>query len=170
MKKRKLTINKGLTNITRGIIYLMGIAVLAVCAILLPELAREEAAGKATPPLVWPFLLSAWIFSIPIFVALYQALRLLTYIDDNTAFSSKSINALQNIKICAIIFAALIALRAITVINLAQIADPREDVTPVFTLGFIFIFTSSVIATFVAVLQKLLSKVIDIKSENDLIV
>jgi hypothetical protein len=160
----------GLTFITRGVIYLMAFAVIVVCLILLPELAREEAVGKANPPQAFPFLIAAWALSIPIFIALKQTLKLLGYIDTNKAFSKLSVKALQNIKTCAIVFNILIIAGAITVIISARSIDPGEDITPVVTLGFIFTFTSSVIATFIAVLQRLLQDAIDIKSENDLTV
>lgn len=156
------------TTITKGVIYLMGFAVIAVCAILLPELAREEAVGKVNPPTSWPFLLGAWVMSVPIFVALYQSHKLLSYIDNNKTFSSQSVKSLRNIKYCSVIFAILVVLGVMTVVITARIVDPYEDVTPVFTFGFIFTFVSSVIATFTAVLQRLLQEAINIKSENDL--
>jgi hypothetical protein len=170
MKKSEIPMKRGLTIITRGIVYLMGIAVLSILAILLPELAREEAVGKANPPTVWPFFVAAWVLSVPIFIALHQTLKLLSYIDGNKAFSDRSVHTLQNIKLCAIAFSIMIALSAITVIVVARIADPREDVTHIVTIGFIFTFASSIVATFAAVLKRLLNDAINIKSENDLIV
>src|SRR4051812_24508056 len=104
MKKREIPTKRGLTIITKGIIYLMGIAVISICAILLPELAREEAVGKANPPSVLPYLIGAWVLAVPIFVALYQTLRLLSLIDAKKAFSGRSVRTLQNIKLCAIAF------------------------------------------------------------------
>jgi hypothetical protein len=161
---------KGLTIITRGVVYLMAISVVAVCAILLPELAREEAVGKAHPPSAYPFLIGAWILSVPIFFALQQTLKLLNYIDKNIAFSKLSIKALRNIKFSTIVFGVLIAVSTITAIIIARQADPKEDVTFIISLGFIFVFTSSIIATFVAVLQRLLHDAIAVKKENDLII
>ncbi len=161
---------RGLTLITRGIVYLMGIAVLSICAILLPELAREEAVGKVNPPNSLPYLIGAWILTIPILFALHQTLKLLSYIDKNKAFSHRSVKLLQSIKLCAITFSVMIAVSAITVIVAARIADPREDVTHIVSLGFIFTFASSIVATFAAVMQRLLQDAISIKSENDLIV
>lgn len=67
MTKKETMMKQGVTIITRGVIYLMGIAILSVCAILLPELAREEAVGKVNPPSAYPFLLAAWVLSLPIF-------------------------------------------------------------------------------------------------------
>ncbi len=159
-----------LTNITRIIIGLMALAVFSVCAILLPELAREEAVGKINPPVVMPYLIAAWVVAAPIFYALYQTLRLLSFIDQNTAFSEQSVQVLQRIKFSAILFTTLIVLGAITIIVVARMVNPTEDVTPVVTLGLVFTFVSSVIATFVAVLQRLLKDAITMKSENELTV
>lgn len=159
-----------LNIITRGIVYLMALAVISVCGILLPELAREEAVANPNVSPAYPYLIAAWIFSLPIFVALYQTHKLLSYLDNNTAFSFQSIKALQTIKTCATIFSILIVLGAAAVIFIARDANPTEDVTPVITFGILFTFTSSVIATFTAVLQKLLQQAIDMKLENDLTV
>src|SRR5213592_1021460 len=49
-----------------------------------------------------PFLAYAYIASIPFFVALYQAFKLLGYIGRNEVFSQRSVKALRTIKYCAI--------------------------------------------------------------------
>ena len=162
--------NKSLTNVARGIVCLMGVAVIIVLVILLPELAREEAVGKVNPPAAYPFLIGAWILSLPIFIALQQTLKLLNQIDENKAFSNQSVITLRKIKYSVIAFAALIVTGAISVIMIARSADPREDVTPVISIGFVFTFVSSLVATFVAVLQRLLQEAINMKKENDLTV
>jgi hypothetical protein len=159
----------GSTLFARVVLYLVGTAALAVLFILLPELAREEAVGKPTD-LTVPFLAVASVLATPFFVALYQTHQLLHLIDKNQAFSNRSINALRNIKICAIAFSLLIIITVIAGISISRMADPGEDVTFMVTFGIIFTFVSSVIAVFVAVLQKLLTDAVALKSENDLIV
>ena len=162
---------QGSTIFARAVIYLVGIAALAVLIILLPELAREEAVGKPFNPFVtFGFFAVAYLLSVPFFVGLYQAHKLLQYIDKNKAFSHQSIKALQNIKICAIVFSVLIIFAVVAGIIIARSIDPREDVTFMVPLGFMFTFVSAVIAVFVAVLQKLLTDAVAMKSENDLIV
>jgi hypothetical protein len=161
----------GLTTLTRGVVCLMGFAVFVVCAMLLPEIAREEAQVDPTGThLVYPFLLFAWALSVPIFVALYHTMKLLRFIDRGTAFSGRSVNALQYIKTCAVVFGALLIMGVAAVVILSRSTDPREDVTPLISLGGILVLISSIIATFKAVLQKLLRNAIAIKSENDLTV
>lgn len=94
-----------------------------------------------------------------------QAFKLLTYIDRNKAFSVLSVRALRYIKYCAITICVLIILGIIFVILFIE-----GDRTGVIMMGLICTFASSVIATFAAVLQRLLQEAIDIKSDNDLTV
>ena len=160
-----------LTFFSRGVLYLMAFGALAICLILLPEIAREQSIeDPANAYLTYPFLIGSYITSIPFFVALHHTYKLLRYIDENKAFSDLSVKALQNIKICAIAFSALIIIGALSAIGLTRSANPTEDVTHIIVLGFIFTFASSVIATFASVLQRLLQDAIRIKAENELIV
>lgn len=161
---------KRVTTVMRIAIFLMGVAVVSVCGILLPEGAREEAISNPQAGPVWPYLLGAWVMTVPIFIALYQTFLLTRFIDEDKAFTSKSVRALQIIKNCALIFAALVVIGAIAVVIAVRMANPTEDVVPVGPIGFIFVSISIIIATFVAVLKKLLQQAIDIKSENELTV
>src|SRR6266446_7913951 len=49
-----------------------------------------------------PFLAYAYIASIPFFVALYQAFKVLGYTGQNKVFSQAAVKALRTIKYCAI--------------------------------------------------------------------
>ena len=113
-----------------------------------------------------PILLGLYVPAIPFFFALYQAWRLLGYIDNNKAFSLLSVNALKKIKFCAFTISALFAVGMPYIFYAAD----RDDAPGVAAIGFIIIGTSLVIAAFAAVLQMLIQNVVDIKSENDLTV
>ena len=113
-----------------------------------------------------PFLAYAYAASIPFFVALYQAFKLLGYIEQNKVFSQISVRALRNIKYCAITLSGLIGL-GILFLRLFTTSDDPAGIT---ALGIFTIFASIVIATAAAVFQKLLQNAVDIKSENDLTV
>ena len=102
---------------------------------------------------------------MPFYFALYQAFKLLRYIDKNTAFSELSVKALKNIKYCAITISGLYVLGLPLFHFIAKKVDP-----PIVLMGLIIIFASLVIAVFAAVLQRLLQEAINIKSENDLTV
>jgi len=170
MKKKQTLQLKSITTVARGVVYFIALGIVTVQTILLPELAREEAAGRANPPITYPFFLGAWILSLPLFIALYQTHNLIRYIDKNMAFSEKSVTALQIIKRCTIAFSIMIALSAITLVVSTHLIDPTEDTPPILMFGTILTLASSIIATFVAVLQRLLKEAIVEKSENDLIV
>lgn len=157
------------TTFARWVIYLVGIAALAVCFILIPELLREESVEKPIDTyLTYTFLTSAYIIAAPFFIALYQTLKLLHSIEKNKIFSKQSINILSNIKICSVMFSIFVALAVIAGVLLTKNIDPTEDITFVITFGGVFIFTSSIITVFVGVLQKLLIDATSMKSENEL--
>jgi len=113
-----------------------------------------------------PILLGMYVPAIPFFIALYQAWKLLSYIDKNKAFSDLSVKALKNIKYCAITISALYAAG---IPYIFYVAD-KDDAPGVAAMGLVIIFASVVIAAFAALLQKLLQNAIEIKSENDLTV
>jgi len=149
------------------VIFLMAIPVLAMCIFVLPLIATL--AGEINPELPYLeylFLMAMYVTAIAYFVALYQALRLLSYIDKNIAFSELSVKALKNIKYCAITISVLYVVGLPLIYLMAEI----DDAPGIIVLGLVIIFASTVIAVFAAVLQKLLQNAIDIKSENDLTV
>ncbi|MBI4779045.1 DUF2975 domain-containing protein [Candidatus Falkowbacteria bacterium] len=114
-----------------------------------------------------PFILYAYLASIPFFVALYQALKLLGYIEKNKIFSLSSVKALRTIKYCAIMLSVLIVM-AILYIRIFHAKD--DDPAGAIAVGIVAAFISIVIATAAAVFEKLLQTAVDIKSENDLTV
>lgn len=158
------------TFFARGFVYFIGLGALAVCLILVPELAREDAIAHPGDYLIYPFLIGAYAIATPFFIALYQTLKLFSYIDRGTAFSPASIRALKRIKYCALTVAALITLTVVVGLSLIRAMDPQEDSAPLGAIGFVFAFAATVVAAFVATLQQVLQQAITIKSENDLIV
>jgi len=113
-----------------------------------------------------PFLAYMYAASIPFFMALYQAFKLLGHIERNQVFSPISVKAVRNIKYCAITFSGLIGLGILFVRLFAK----GDDAAGFTALCIFAIFASIVIATAAAVFQKLLQNALDIKSENDLTV
>ena len=111
-------------------------------------------------------LIDLYATAIPFYFALYQAFKLLSYIDKNKAFSDLSVKALKNIKYCAI----TISILYVAGMPLFFLMADKDDAPGIIVLGLVIIFASIVIAVFAAVLQKLLKDAIDIKSENDLTV
>lgn len=104
--------------------------------------------------------------SIPFFIAIYQAFKLLGYVDHNQAFSQSAVNAVRNIKYCALIVSVSIVLGILYIRLFANGDDPAGPTA----LGILTTLACIVIATSAAVFERLLQKAVDIKSENDLTV
>ncbi|OQP00271.1 hypothetical protein BSK33_13905 [Geobacillus sp. 44B] len=139
--------------------------VLALCIFLLPGIAEYFA--ELNPKLdflQYPFLIGLYVTAIVFFVALYQALKLLSYIDKNQAFSELSVKSLKNIKYCAITIGALYVVFMPLLYLMAEV----DDAPGIILIGMVIIFGCMVVAVFASILQKLLKNAIDIKSENDL--
>jgi hypothetical protein len=113
-----------------------------------------------------PFIVYIYIGSIPFFVGLYQAFKLLNFIDANRAFSQGAVNALKNMKFASLSLIGFIALAVFYIRIFVQGDDPAGPTA----LGILASFAAAVIATAAAVVQKLLQNAVDIKSENDLTV
>lgn len=158
---------RGTTLFLKAAVILLGIPVLALCIFLVPEIA--DFAAELYPNIIYLkylVLIDLYASAIPYYFALYQAFKLLSYIDKNNAFSELSVRALKNIKYCAITISSLYAVG----MPLFYLIAEKDDAPGIIVIGMVMIFASVVIAVFAAVLQKLLKEAIDIKSENDLTV
>ncbi|MDQ0928090.1 hypothetical protein QFZ25_002150 [Bacillus atrophaeus] len=158
---------RGTTLFLKIAVFLIGIPVLALCIFLVPEIANF--AAELYPDIVYIkylVLINLYASAIPFYFALYQAFKLLSYIDKNKAFSELSVRALKNIKYCAITISILFVVG----MPLFYLMAEKDDAPGIILIGLVVIFASMVIAVFAAVLQKLLKEAIDIKSENELTV
>lgn len=158
---------RGSTNFLRLVIFLIGIGVLAFCIFGLPSMWKG---GSEEFPIASQALLIMLVImeiaAIPFFIALWQAVKLLSAIDQNTAFSDVSVAALRNIKRCAI---------TITVLGLGSVPflfpiAEADDAPGLVVIGAVIACAPIVVAVFAAVLQQLLQNAIALKSENDLTV
>ncbi|WP_308635749.1 DUF2975 domain-containing protein [Paenibacillus silvisoli] len=156
---------RGKTLFLKITVCLMAIPILAVCLFGVPMVAKEFIEYyKAT--MVIPVMTIIYLAAIPFFAALYQTWKLLSYIDNNQAFTELAVRSLKVIKFCAVIISVLFVA---SLPFLMYMAD-QDDAPGLFAIGLVVVFASAVIAVFAAVLQKLLQNAIDIKSENDLTV
>ena len=160
-----MKLKRGSTLFLKVVILLIAIGVLAAM-IRFPQTEGRATNLDLISIYTDPLIIYGYIASIPFFVALYQAFKLLGHIDGNKVFSQSSVNAVRNIKYCALIFSGLIVL-GILYIRLVVRGDDSAGVT---ALGIFTTFASIVIATVAAVFQRLLQNAVDIKSENDLTV
>ena len=161
-----MNLKRSSTMFLKVIIFLAGISVLALCILLVPEMANFAAnLYPNIAPMKYLVFIVMYGAAVPFYVALYQAFNLLQYIDENTAFSELSVKALKNIKRCAITISGLYVLSLPLFYFIAKKMDP-----PIGLVGLIIVFASLVIAVFAAILQRLLQEAINIKSENNLTV
>jgi Protein of unknown function (DUF2975) len=114
-----------------------------------------------------PFLAYAYLASIPFFVALYQAFKVLGYVRQNKTFSQATVKALRTIKYCAI---AIIGFVAVSVIFMYPMFGDKDDRPAGVFMRILITFPSIVIATAAAMFERILQNAVDIKSENDLTV
>lgn len=155
------------TIFLKFVVILIGIAVLAGLILLPP---REGRAVGLDLVSIYsdPFIIYIYIASIPFFVALFQAFKLLSLVDKNKTFTKKAVKAVRNIKFCALaVIAFSLAVEAYLFIFLRNTSD---DIAGGVMMELIIIFVSVVILAGSIVLQKLLQNGVDIKSENDLTV
>ncbi|MCX6257998.1 MAG: DUF2975 domain-containing protein [Bacteroidia bacterium] len=108
-----------------------------------------------------PFLAYAYIASIPFFMALYQAFKVLRYAGQDKAFSQEAVKALWTIKYCALTIIGFVALGEIFI----MFSNSDDRAGGVF-IGILIIFGSVVIATAATVFEQILQNGMDIKSEN----
>jgi hypothetical protein len=111
-----------------------------------------------------PLILYGYAASIAFFVALYKAFKLLGYIGQNKVFSLDSVKILRSIKHCAVLLSILIVMAGIYI----RIFHAKDDDPAGFlAICTVSTFVAIVVATAVAVFEKILQNGIDIKSENE---
>lgn len=153
---------KGSTLFLKLVIIAIGLVVLVLAGVVVPiQIVQGDGAG-----IFYIFWGIMYLTTIPFYIALWKGMKLLSFIDKNTAFSQASADALNYIKYCAI---------AITILYLACLPFvfwfAEMDDAPGAILFWLAICGGPiVIAVFAALLQMLLQNILDMKSENDLTV
>lgn len=141
---------------------------LSALALLLWEPHLEGRNAQATLFQIYfhdPFLAYVYMGSLPFFIALSQALRVLRYIGENNVFAPATVKALRMIKQCAITLIGFVAVGEIFIV--LHTSDDRAG--GVF-IGILITLSSTVVATAAAIVEQILQNAVDIKSENDLTV
>jgi hypothetical protein len=155
------------TLFLRAAVVVLGVIALGLGLIILSEIYKGfdkefPSIGYLKYPIIG--ILSAAF--IPFFAALYQTMKLLTFIDTNKAFSSLSVTALRRIKYCGYVISGLFIILMPFVYMVAEV----DDAPGLIIVGTVIAFAPMAIAVFAAVLEKLLQSAIAIKTENDLTV
>src|SRR6478609_6301157 len=112
-----------------------------------------------------PFVAYAYTASIPFFVALYQAFKVLGYAGQNQVFSQEAVKSLRIIKYCALSIIGFVAVGEISI----MLGDSDDRAGGVF-IGLLISFGSLVIAAAAAMFERILQSAVDMKLENDLTV
>ncbi len=110
-----------------------------------------------------PFLLYAYIASIPFFFALYQTYTVLGFVKEDRLLSPESIKALRIIKFCSVSVIGFVVIGEIII--LLSTSDDRSG--GVF-MGMLIILGSMVVAVTAGRFERKLLKGVDIKCANDL--
>ncbi|WP_019413819.1 DUF2975 domain-containing protein [Paenisporosarcina sp. TG20] len=156
---------RGTTTFLKIALYIIGFVALIICIFWFPSLAAN--AAEMNPEfayLRYPVLFGLYVTTIPAYLAMYESLELLRYIESNNAFSEFAVSSLKQIKYCA--FAIII----LYIIGMLFLAVQNALHPGIAIIGITIIFAAVSISVFAAVLQELLKSAWHIKSENDLTV
>ncbi len=156
---------KGSTIFLQAVIVLLGIGALVL---LLWEPHTEGVNAHATFFAVYldPFIALVYLGSVPFFVALYHAIKVLGYAGRNAVFTPQAVKALRTIKFCAIAIVGFIIAEEIWI----MLNHGNDDAAGAFALGLMITFGSIVIATAAAMFEQVLQSAVEMKFENDLTV
>lgn len=155
------------TLFLKVVLLFMALPVIAACIfVALPLSSIFQDGPEQLAFLQYVFIVMLYGTAAAYFTALYQTFKLLSFIDDHTAFSSRSVRAIKNIKLCALTITGIYFLMMPLFYIIAEI----DDAPGLILMGAGIGFAAFVIAVFAAVLQKLLAQAIDIQTENDLTV
>ena len=154
---------RGKVTFLKVVVFTIGIIMLGLFIFALPSLAKYSVEmNPEYANLQYPVLIGLYLTGIPFFLALYQALKLLSYIEKNNAFSELAVTSLRFIKYCASMISVLY------VIGMILLGTQNALHPGIAIIGLVIFFASIVIMLFTAVLQELLKNVLKIKTENDL--
>jgi len=149
---------RGTTLFLKAVLALIGIGALAF---LLGEPHVEGRNAHATLFEIYfkdPFLAYAYVGSIPFFVGLHQAFKVLGYAGRNRQRSPSALRSLRTIKYCAITVIGFVAGGEVFI----MLGDSDDRAGGVF-MGVLVTLASVVVATGAAVLERTLRRATDAK-------
>ncbi|MFB7719926.1 DUF2975 domain-containing protein [Nocardia sp. NPDC056100] len=158
--------NRGSAVFLQVVIALVGLAALAI---LLGEPHLEGRNAHATLTEIYfhdPFLVCAYIASIPVFVALYHTAKFTGYAGRNRVFAPAAVKSLRAIRRCAI---AVIGCAVGFEIYLVA-SNGSDDRAGGVAIGLLIMFIASVIAAGAALFTRIVQHGVDLQTENDLTV
>lgn len=158
---------KSSTTFLKTVIYLMGLIMIALSVILIPQIIIDISDSSAMVKwVIYPIVIGVFLTTLPFYLALYQALKLLRLIDQNQTFSEEAVFTLKKIKQCALTITGIYILTMPFIYLFAE----KDDAPGVIIIGMVPLLVSFVVAVFASLLQKLFKNALEIKTENDLTV
>ena len=147
MKSTQTLVHNGSTLFLRFAVLSFAAIILALCVFAIPAGLASDKTGMYR----W-ILAGLYVPAVPFFYAIAQTMKLLQYIDKNTAFSDASVKALGNIKLCGVVIAGLFATGSPYIYYVAD----KDDAPGVLAVALVIIAASVAVAVVAAVLQRLL--------------
>lgn len=109
------------------------------------------------------FVAYVYVASIPFFMGLYQAIKVLGYAGQNRVFSPEAVRTVRTIKYCTLSILGFVAVSV-----LFMIGGDKEDRPGGTFMRILVAFPSVVVGTAAAMFERILQNALDLKSENDL--
>jgi hypothetical protein len=153
--------NKTATTFLQFTVVLIGIAA-AVFLIWEPRVEGVNANATNFEMYTDPFILLVYAGSIPFFVALFQAFKLLGWIGHSLAFTHKSVHALRVIKHCAMIIIGFVVLEELFI----MLNHGNDDAAGAMMLGIFIILGSIIVVAAAGILERLLKTAVAMKTEH----
>ena len=145
---------RGKVTFLKVAVFTIGIIMLSLFIFALPSLAKYSVEmNPEYANLQYPVLIGLYLTGIPFFFALYQALKLLSYIENNNAFSELAVACIKIHKILCKYDQCFI------VIGMILLGTHNALHPGIAIIGLVIFFASIVIMLFTAVLQELLKNV-----------
>lgn len=166
---RTRLVQSGTTLFLKLAIFAIAAIVLALCIFALPAIWQavpSETHGAAVWFEVRAILCAFYVGAVPFYIALFQSLKLLSYIDKGDAFSDLSVGALKAIAWCGVAICVIFAASLPFFYLWAQ----RADAPGLIVMGMILSCAAGTVTVFAALMQRLLKQAIHMKRENDLTV
>lgn len=163
----KVTITHQLPIIfLRAAIFFMAAGVLTLCALLTLLVKDIHLEFPAYSYAVYAVFGAIYATTIPYFIGIFKAWKLLNLIEGGRTFSHESAKTMGLIAACA---AAISAIYIASLPFLYIWAD-NDDAPGLVVIGMVLVCVPMIIAVFAALLQRLISEAAALKSEHDLTV
>lgn len=155
---------KNSTMFLQTVIVFMGMATVAVM-IRFPLTEGRAANLDLFSIYADPLIIYGYVASLPFFIALYQAFKLLGYIGQDKAFSLSSVTILRCIRYCAVTLSILIATAGLYI---RIFHDKEDDAAGFLAVCIATIFISITVAMGAMVFEKVFQKGLDMEANKQL--